>query len=250
MKMVDAIEFDALYDAFVKKNMGNYLEEIANQYGITRKEMDDYTIGTYDRYLKAKEKGYINKEITNLGKLTEDEQPKKYNKEKIPNLPAAFKKGGRITAASSSPLSDGAAALLLCSQEFALTSKLKIRAKVIAYADAEVTPKEFPIAISYAICNALRKAHMKVEDIGAFEINEAFAAVPILVERILNIPKEKINIHGGAIAIGHPLGASGARIIGTLLCVMEAYNIRYGCAGICNGGGGGTAVIIELQSNL
>jgi acetyl-CoA C-acetyltransferase len=229
--------------------MGDCVEEMTYKYGITRKEMDDYTIGTYDRYLDAKKKGFINKEITKVGNVAEDEQPKKYNKEKIPNLPAAFKKGGRITAASSSPLSDGAAALLLCSQEFALKSKLNIRAKVIAYADAEVPSHEFPVAISHAICNALRKAHIMIEDIGAFEINEAFAAVPIIVQRMLSIPKEKINIHGGAIAIGHPLGTSGARIIGTLLCIMEAHKIKYGCAGICNGGGGGTAVIIELQSN-
>ena len=244
-KVVDGMEYDGLYDSFVKKGMGICVEEMTSKYNITRKEMDEYTIATYERYLAAKSSGYIAKEITGVGSIIDDDQPKKYNKEKISLLLPVFGKKGKITAASASPLSDGAAALLLCSQKYAKDAKLIPRAKVLAYADAEVPSHEFPVAISYAISNALKKANLKIEDIGCFEVNEAFAAVPIIVERMLGISRIKMNMHGGAIAIGHPLGTSGARIIGTLLCIMEAKNIQYGCAGICNGGGGGTAVIIE-----
>jgi acetyl-CoA C-acetyltransferase len=233
--------------------MGNSAELCAKEYNISREAQDAFAIESYTRAAKAWKAGNFTEEVVpvtvNSKKgdiiVSEDEEYKQVNFEKIPQLKPVFDKAGTVTAANASTLNDGAAALILMSKEKAEKLGLKPLAKIIGYADAEQAPEWFTTTPSKAIPAAVAKAGLKMSDIEYFEINEAFSVVSIANNQLMNLDPAKVNINGGAVAIGHPLGASGARIVVTLLNVLKQQNARYGAAGICNGGGGGSAIVIE-----
>ncbi len=250
--IVDAILRDGLEDAFCGLTMGTLTETCATTYHLTREMQDAYTITSYQRAQKAQKEGLFAREIvpvqTNQGPVTEDEEPGRAKFEKIPSLKPAFKPDGTITAANASKINDGAAAILVASEKALHTHNLKPLARIVSWADAARAPEWFTIAPTDAIQKALQRAQLSINQIDAFEINEAFAAVAMANQKLLGIPYEKLNIFGGAVALGHPLGASGARILVTLLNVLSHIGGRYGAIGICNGGGGASAVIIERLS--
>ncbi|WP_026994755.1 acetyl-CoA C-acyltransferase [Flectobacillus major] len=251
--LVDGLEKDGLTDAYDECAMGIFADRTARKYGITREDQDDFAIESYKRSAHAASSGYFNDEIvpvevqTRKGiiTITEDEEFKNVNFEKIPNLKPAFEKKGTVTAANSSTLNDGAAALVLMSKRKAEKLKLKPLAKIIGFADAEQEPAWFTTTPTVAVPKAIRMAGLIKEEVDFFEINEAFAVVPLAFEKMLDIPHHKINVHGGAVSLGHPLGASGARIVTTLIGVLNQNGGRIGAAGICNGGGGASAIVIE-----
>jgi len=207
------------------------------------------------RALEAEKNGWFKEEITPVtipgqrGKpdttVDRDEEPKNFDEKKTRTLKPAFKKEGTVTPANASPLSDGAAALVLASEEYVKEHNLKPIAKIIGWGDAEKSPSKFTTAPALAIPKALKHAGIKQEDVDAFEINEAFSVVALANMKLLGLKEDKVNLHGGAVALGHPLGASGARIVTTLLGVLREKKGRIGCAGICNGGGGASAIVIE-----
>ncbi len=250
--IVDAILRDGLEDAFCGLTMGTITETCATTYQLTREMQDEYTITSYQRAQKAQKEGLLAREIvpvqTSQGLVTEDEEPGRAKFEKIPALKPAFKPDGTITAANASKINDGAAAVIVASEKALQTHNLKPLARIVSWADAARAPEWFTIAPTDAIQKALRRAQLSIDQIDAFEINEAFAAVAMANQKLLGIPHEKLNIFGGAVALGHPLGASGARILVTLLNVLSHTGGRYGAIGICNGGGGASAVIIERLS--
>jgi acetyl-CoA C-acetyltransferase len=251
--LVDGLEKDGLTDAYDECAMGIFADRTARKYGITREDQDDFAIESYKRSAHAASSGYFNDEIvpvevqTRKGiiTITEDEEFKNVNFEKIPNLKPAFEKKGTVTAANSSTLNDGAAALVLMSKRKAEKLRLKPLAKIIGFADAEQEPAWFTTTPTVAVPKAIRMAGLIKEEVDFFEINEAFAVVPLAFEKMLDIPHHKINVHGGAVSLGHPLGASGARIVTTLIGVLNQNGGRIGAAGICNGGGGASAIVIE-----
>src|SRR5246127_4153118 len=251
--IIDGLVKDGLTDVYHQNHMGNSAELCAKEYGITREAQDAYAIESYTRAAKAWKAGNFTEEVvpltisTKKGDITvsEDEEYKQVNFEKIPQLKPVFDKAGTVTAANASTLNDGAAALILMSKEKAEKLGLKPLAKIIGYADAEQAPEWFTTTPSKAIPAAVQKAGLKMSDIEYFEINEAFSVVSIANNKLMNLDPAKVNINGGAVAIGHPLGCSGARIVVTLLSVLKQQNAKYGAAGICNGGGGGSALVIE-----
>ena len=251
--VIDGLVKDGLTDVYHQNHMGNSAELCAKEMNITRQEQDAFAIESYTRAAKAWKENKFTEEVIPLTISTkkgdvvvsEDEEYKQVNFEKIPQLKPVFDKAGTVTAANASTLNDGAAALVLMSKEKAEKLGLKPLAKIIGYADAEQAPEWFTTTPSKAIPAAVQKAGLKMSDIEYFEINEAFSVVSIANNRLMNLDPAKVNIHGGAVAIGHPLGASGARIVVTLLNVLKQQNARYGAAGICNGGGGGSALVIE-----
>ena len=250
---IDGLLKDGLTDVYNKFHMGNAAEMCVKKYALTREQQDEYALMSYDRATKATKAGKFKNEIVpfkiaqKMGEtiLEEDEDIYKIIPEKVSKLKPTFQKDGTITAANASNLNDGAAALLLASQEAIQKHKLKPLAKIIAYADAALEPEWFTIAPSVAIGKALKMANLTLKDIDFFEINEAYAAVALANQKILGLDSNKVNVYGGAVAMGHPLGASGARIICTLTSVLKQEGGRYGLAAICNGGGGSSAVIIE-----
>ncbi|MCS7153893.1 MAG: acetyl-CoA C-acyltransferase [Bacteroidia bacterium] len=252
-QVVDSILRDGLEDAYCGLTMGTLTETCAATYNLTRQMQDEYAILSYKRAQEAQVKGLFNEEIvpvpvTQKGEttfVTEDEEPKKANFEKMLTLKPAFKPDGTITAANASKINDGAAAVLLASEKAVKQYNLRPLARIISWADAAREPEWFTIAPTDAIQKALARAQMKIDQIDAFEINEAFSAVALANQKLLSIPTEKLNILGGAVALGHPLGASGARILVTLLTVLKHIGGKYGAIGICNGGGGASAMIIE-----
>lgn len=250
--IVDAILRDGLEDAFCGLTMGTITETCATTYHLTREMQDEYALTSYQRARKAQKEGLFAREIvpvqTSQGPVTEDEEPGRAKFEKIPALKPAFKPDGTITAANASKINDGAAAVLVASEKALHTHNLKPLARIVSWADAARAPEWFTIAPTDAIQKALQRAQLSIDQIDAFEINEAFAAVAMANQKLLGIPHEKLNIFGGAVALGHPLGASGARILVTLLNVLSHVGGRYGAIGICNGGGGASAVIIERLS--
>ena len=234
--------------------MGNAAELCASTCGISREDQDAFAIESYKRSQAAWEKGIFNEEIVPVqipqkkGEpliINRDEEPFNVKFEKIPTLNPAFTKEGTVTAANASTMNDGAAALVLMSREKADELGLKPIAVIRSYADAEQAPEWFTTTPSLAVPKAVAKAGLKMEDIGYWELNEAFAVVGIENTRRMKLDPAKVNVHGGAVSIGHPLGASGARIIVTLLNVLKNKTSRYGAAGICNGGGGASAMVIE-----
>ncbi|MEO8760571.1 MAG: acetyl-CoA C-acyltransferase [Bacteroidia bacterium] len=251
--VIDGVVKDGLTDVYHQNHMGNSAELCAKEYNITREAQDAFAIESYTRAAKAWKAGNFTEEVipiiisTKKGDITvaEDEEYKQVNFEKIPQLKPVFDKAGTVTAANASTLNDGAAALILMSKEKAEKLGLKPLAKIIGYADAEQAPEWFTTTPSIAIPAAVAKAGLKMSDIEYFEINEAFSVVSIANNQLMKLDPAKVNINGGAVAIGHPLGASGARIVVTLLNVLKQQNARYGAAGICNGGGGGSAIVIE-----
>jgi len=251
--VIDGLVKDGLTDVYHQNHMGNSAELCAKEYGITREQQDAYAIESYTRSANAWKAGNFKEEVipvtisTKKGDVVvaEDEEYKQVNFEKVPQLKPVFDKAGTVTAANASTLNDGAAALVLMSKEKADKLGLKPLAKIIGYADVEQAPEWFTTTPSKAIPAAVQKAGLKMSDIEYFEINEAFAVVSIANNQLMKLDPAKVNINGGAVALGHPLGCSGARIMVTLLNVLKQKNARYGAAGICNGGGGGSAVIIE-----
>jgi len=255
-KLVDGVLKDGLTDAYKAEHMGLQGEECAEDHGFGREEQDDYCIRSYKKAQKAQEEGWFTDEIAAVtipgakGKpntvVDKDEEPKNLNESKTRTLRPSFKpQGGTVTAANASPLSDGGAALVLASEEFVNKHNLKPIAKILGWGDAAQNPSKFTTSPALAIPKALKHAGIKQEDVDAFEINEAFSVVALANMKLLGLKEEKVNMHGGAVALGHPLGASGARIVTTLLGVLKEKKGKIGCAGICNGGGGASAIVIE-----
>ncbi|WP_419699098.1 acetyl-CoA C-acyltransferase [Mucilaginibacter sp. NFX135] len=253
-QITDGLVKDGLWDVYNDYHMGSAAELCATDCNISREEQDAFAIESYNRAQKAQVAGKFSDEITPVelkdkkGDTTlfaEDEEPKAVKFEKIPTLKPVFKKDGTVTAANASTLNDGAAALVLMSKEKADELGIKPLAKIVAHADAQQAPEWFTTAPSKAIPLALHRAGLSADQIDFFEINEAFSVVSIANNQLLKLDPAKVNVNGGAVSLGHPLGASGARIIVTLLSVLQQNKGKYGAAGICNGGGGASAMVIE-----
>lgn len=254
-QMIDGLAKDGLTDVYDGKAMGNAAELCARECGISREEQDAFAIESYKRSQAAWEKGLFANEIVPVEipqrkgdpiVFSKDEEPYNVKFEKIPSLNPAFQKDGTVTAANASTMNDGAAAMVLMSAEKALELGVKPIARIRSYADAEQAPEWFTTTPSLAVPKAVAKAGLKMEDIHYWELNEAFAVVGIENSRRMKLDPSRVNVHGGAVSLGHPLGASGARILVTLINVLKANNATLGAAGICNGGGGASAMVIEL----
>jgi acetyl-CoA C-acetyltransferase len=249
----DTILTDGLMDVYNNIHMGNCAEVCAKDFNFTREQLDGFAIQSYKRAIEAQQKGLFDDEIVGVkvkskkGEevVTKDEEPVKVNFEKIPSLKPAFDKNGIITAANSSKINDGAAALLIMSEEKSKELGYKPMAEIVAQSSAAKAPIEFPTAPADAILKVLRKARLKPQDIDLFEINEAFAVVSLAVNKLVGLSEENVNVNGGAIALGHPIGASGARILTTLLYEMQRRNSKYGLASLCIGGGEASAVVVK-----
>ncbi|EGF82410.1 hypothetical protein BATDEDRAFT_18805 [Batrachochytrium dendrobatidis JAM81] len=255
-EIVDSIIKDGLFDVYNKYVMGNAAELCAKEFEISREAQDDYAISSYQRAQAATKAGHSSNEIVNVeipgvrgkpGKtISEDEGINNLDISKLRAMKPAFQSvDGTVTAPNSSPLNDGAAALILVSGSKLKELGLVPVAKILGWADAAREPERFTIAPSLAIPKALKHANQTIEDMDFFELNEAFSVVAIANSKILGLSAEKVNVFGGAVAIGHPLGCSGARIVVTLINVLKTRGGRKGIAGICNGGGGASAVVIE-----
>ncbi len=252
--LVDGLAKDGLTDVYDGKAMGNAAELCAKECGISREEQDAFAVESYKRSQAAWEKGLFNNEVVPVEIpqrkgdpviFAKDEEPFNVKFDKIPSLSPAFQKDGTVTAANASTMNDGAAALVLMSREKAEELGLKPIARILSYADAEQAPEWFTTTPSLAVPKAVAKAGLKMEDIAYWELNEAFSVVGIENTKRMKLDPARVNAHGGAVSIGHPLGASGARIIVTLVNILKSNNARYGAAGICNGGGGASAMVIE-----
>jgi acetyl-CoA C-acetyltransferase len=253
--LTDGIMFDGLTCSFNSILMGNCAEKTHKELKISRKDQDDWCIQSYERVIAAYKANLIQKELVELvaetGKkgqsetISQDEEFQRFLKEKIPTLRPVFEKDGTITAANASKNADGACALVVAEEEHAKSRALTPIARIKGFADAEVDPINFSIAPASAIQKLLKKLNLNVKDVDYFEINEAFAGTVLSNMKLLNIPGDKVNVHGGAVALGHPIGASGARIILSLINVLQSNNGRIGIASICNGGGGASAICVE-----
>ena len=252
--MVDGLAKDGLTDVYDGKAMGNAAELCAKECGISREEQDAFAVQSYQRSQAAWEKGSFKEEVVPVeipqrkGSpiiVDKDEEPYNVKFDKIASLNPAFIKDGTVTAANASTMNDGAAALVLMSKEKASELGLKAIARIVSYADAEQAPEWFTTTPSLAVPKAVKKAGLGMEDISYWELNEAFAVVGIENTKRMKLDPAKVNVNGGAVSLGHPLGASGARILVTLLHILKQNNSRYGAAGICNGGGGASAMVIE-----
>lgn len=252
--MVDGMQKDGLTDAYDNNAMGVSADLCASEYKISREEQDAFAIQSYERSAKAWSAGKFNNEIVPVeipqrrGEpiiFTQDEEYTNVKLDKIPTLNPVFTKDGTVTAANASTINDGAAALVLMSEEKAIAMGLKPLAYIKSYADAAQEPKWFTTSPAKALPKALDKAGLTVADVDYFEFNEAFAVVGLANAKILGLDNDKVNVNGGAVSLGHPLGCSGARIIVTLINVLEQNNAKVGAAAICNGGGGASAIVIE-----
>lgn len=253
-EVVDGLLRDGLTDAYDHCAMGVCGDRTATQREITRKQQDEYAIRSYQRSAEANEKGYLKEEIVAVevpqrkGEpllVSEDEEFKKVNFEKIPTLRPVFSPEGTVTAANASTINDGGAAMILASGRKVKELNLKPIARIVAYADAEQEPVWFTTTPIAATRKVLKKAGMQLSDIDYFEINEAFSVVALAYMKELGLEPDRVNLFGGAVSLGHPLGVSGARIMGTLINILHHKKGRYGLAAICNGGGGASAVILE-----
>lgn len=255
IKLQDGMLLDGLTDVYNKVHMGVCAEKCAVDYSISREEQDNFAIESYKRSAKAWSEGKFTEEVVPVEIpqrkgdpviFAEDEEYKAVNFERIATLPTVFKKeDGTVTAANASTLNDGASALILVSKEKMEELGLKPLARIVSYADAAQEPENFTTAPSKALPIALKKAGLELSDIDFFEFNEAFSVVGLANNKILGLDASKVNVNGGAVAIGHPLGSSGSRIIVTLINVLKQNNAKYGAAAICNGGGGASAIVIE-----
>ena len=250
----DGMQKDGLLDAYDKVAMGVCADACATKFGFSREDQDAYAIQSYQRSSEAWKSGKFSDEIIPVEipqrkgpsiTMSEDEEYKNIKLEKIPNLRAAFTEEGTVTAANASTINDGGAALILMSAEKALELNFKPLAKIKSYADAAHEPKWFTTAPSKAIPKALEKIDMSIDEIEYFELNEAFSVVGLANMKIMGLNSDSVNVNGGAVSLGHPLGVSGARIIISLISVLKQNNAKIGAAGICNGGGGASAMIIE-----
>jgi acetyl-CoA C-acetyltransferase len=253
--LIDGIAKDGLTDVYDGLAMGNAADMCARECGISREEQDAFAVESYKRSQAAWNNGHFVDEVVPVeipqrkGEplvVSKDDEPFNVKFEKIPELRPAFSKEGTVTAANASTMNDGAAAVVLMSKEKADELGIKPLAKIISYADAEQEPKWFTTAPAIAIPKAVERAGLKMEDIDFIELNEAFSVVAVENTRRLKLDVNKVNVHGGAVSLGHPLGCSGARIIVTLINVMKQHGGKYGVAGVCNGGGGASAMVIEL----
>lgn len=252
-ELIDGLAKDGLEDAYDKGAMGCYGDATAKKYNISREEQDEYAIRSYKLAAEATEKGYFKNEIVPVevkGRkgsviVEEDEEYKKVIFEKIPALRPAFTPDGTVTAANASTINDGASALVLMSKEKAEALGVKPIAKIVSYADAAQEPQWFTTAPVAAANKALQRAGLSKDDIDYFEVNEAFAVVALAFSKLMEVPVDKMNVFGGAVSIGHPLGCSGARIMTTLLNVLQHKDAKRGQIAICNGGGGATSIIVE-----
>jgi acetyl-CoA C-acetyltransferase len=252
--LVDGLAKDGLTDVYKNYAMGNAAELCAKECGISREQQDAFAIESYKRSQAAWAEGKFNDEVVPVeipqrkGEpiiFAKDEEPFNVKFDKIPGLKPAFQKDGTVTAANASTMNDGAAAVVLMSKEKAESLNIKPLAVIKSYADAEQAPEWFTTTPSLALPRAVEKAHLQMKDIDFVELNEAFSVVGIVNSTKMNLPPSVVNVNGGAVSIGHPLGCSGARIIVTLINVLKQKSAKYGAAGICNGGGGASAMVIE-----
>ena len=252
--MQDGMQKDGLVDAYDNNAMGVAADLCASEYKITREQQDAFAIQSYERSAKAWEAGNFDSEIVPVAvpqrkgdpiMVTKDEEFTNVKLDKIPTLNAVFTKEGTVTAANASTINDGAAAVILMSEEKAIALGLKPLAYIKSYADTAQEPKWFTTAPAKALPKALDKAGLTLSDVDFFEFNEAFSVVGLANAQILGLPNDKINVNGGAVSLGHPLGCSGARIVVTLINVLQQNNAKIGAAAICNGGGGASAIVIE-----
>ncbi len=252
--MIDGLVHDGLTDSYKKEHMGTCADLCATEHKISREEQDEFAMNSYKKSAKAWESGAFKNEVVPVevpqrrGEpvvVSEDEEYQNVKMDKIPGLRPVFTKDGTVTAANASTLNDGAAALVLMSKEKAEAMGLKPLAKIVSYADAAQAPEWFTTAPSKAIPLALSKANLDKSDIDYWELNEAFSVVGLANIKILGLDASKVDVNGGAVSLGHPLGCSGARIIVTLINVLKQNNANKGCAAICNGGGGASAMVIE-----
>lgn len=254
-KVEDGIIKDGLWDVYNDFHMGNAAELCAEECNISREEQDKFAETSYKRAIKARDEGWFDDEITeikvtdrkgNVTKVDADEELGRVKFEKFPKLPTVFKKGGTVTPANASSINDGAAAVLLMSAEKADELGLEPLAKITGQGSAAKQPEWFTTAPADAMPVALKRANVEKEDIDLWEVNEAFSVVSLINNQLMELDPEKVNIHGGAVSIGHPIGCSGARIIVTLLHALKRTGGKRGCAGICNGGGGASAMVVEM----
>ncbi len=252
--LIDGMQKDGLTDAYDNTAMGVYADLCASEYNFTREDQDNFAIQSYNRSAAAWDEGKFDAEIVPVEVpqrrgdaiiVTKDEEYSNVKLDKIPSLAPVFTKEGTVTAANASTINDGAAALVLMSEDKAQSLGLKPLAYIRSYADAAQEPKWFTTAPAKALPKALEKAGLTISDVDYFEFNEAFAVVGLANAKILGIDNDKINVNGGAVSLGHPLGCSGARIIVTLISVLNQNNAKIGAAAICNGGGGASAIVIE-----
>lgn len=253
-KIIDGMIHDGLWDVYNNYHMGSAAELCAREMKFTREEQDAFSIESYNRSQKAQKEGRFKKEIISVdvpgrkGQITvveNDEEPNNVNFDKIPTLRPVFDKEGTVTAANASTINDGAAALVIMSEEKANYLGVKPLAKIVCQASAAKEPEWFTTAPADAIKKVLDKSGLKQDDIDLFEINEAFAVVSLAVNKLLNLDPDKVNVNGGAVSLGHPIGASGARILVTLLYALIDRNLNRGIASLCIGGGEASALIIE-----
>jgi acetyl-CoA C-acetyltransferase len=252
-QLVDGIVKDGLTDVYHNNAMGCSADLCATEHNISREAQDTYAIESYKRSAAAWAAGKFKDEVTAVTVKTrkgeiqviEDEEYKNVMFDKIPGLKPVFTKEGTVTAANASTINDGAAALVLMSKEKMEALGCKPIAKIVGYADAEQAPEKFTTTPAIALPKAVEKAGLKMSDISFIELNEAFSVVALANMKLMNLDASKVNLNGGAVALGHPLGASGARIIVTLLSVLKQNNAKYGAAAICNGGGGASAIVVE-----
>jgi len=253
--LTDSMVSDGLWDPYNQQHMGNCAELCAKEYHFTRKAQDDYAAESFRRAQEAQKSGKFASEIVpveitgrkgDVQKIDTDEGPSKVQFDKIPQLKPVFDKQGTVTAANASTINDGATALVLTSSENAKARNLKPLARIVSYGTHSQDPQWFTTAPAGAIRNALKKASWNTEEVDLFEINEAFAVVALAAQKELSIPMEKLNVWGGAIALGHPIGSSGARILVTLISALRDRGLKKGVAGICIGGGEATAICVEI----
>ncbi|HDZ13312.1 MAG TPA: acetyl-CoA C-acyltransferase, partial [Pricia sp.] len=252
--MIDGMQKDGLVDVYDQNAMGVCADACATKYNFSREDQDTYAVQSYNRAANAWKAGKFADEVVPVSVpqrrgepviVTEDEEYRNVNIKKIPALRAAFSKDGTVTAANASTINDGAAALILMSAEKAKELKLTPLAKIRSFADAAQAPEWFTTAPAKALPLAIAKAGLQIEDIDFFEFNEAFAVVGLANMKLLGLSDKNVNVNGGAVSLGHPLGCSGARILITLFNVLKQNNGKIGAAAICNGGGGASAIIVE-----
>lgn len=254
IKMADGMVKDGLTDVYNQVHMGNCADECATEHNFSREDQDNFAINSYEKASKAWGEGKFKEEVVPVSVpqrrgddviIDEDEEYKNIKLDKVPKLRAAFSKEGTVTAANASTLNDGASALIIASKEAVEKHGLKPIAKIVAYADAAQESKWFTTAPAKALPIAIGKAGLTNDDIDFWELNEAFSVVGLANIKLLGIDADKVDVNGGAVALGHPLGSSGSRIIVTLINVLKQNGGKYGAAGICNGGGGASAMVIE-----
>jgi len=254
--VVDSMVYDGLWNPYNDRHMGTFAEDTAEKYGITREELDAFTIDSYKRVLNAQEKGIFDEEIVPVEVpqrkgdpivFDQDEEPKRANFDKIPKLKSAFREGGVVTAANASSINDGAAAVVVASAEKAEELGIEPMARIVGQATASQEPQWFTTAPVAAIRNLFEKTGLNKDDFDVFEVNEAFAVVSLYTMKELGLDPAKVDPHGGAVAIGHPIGCSGARILVTLLYQMKRQNAQRGLAALCIGGGEAFAMALEKK---